>query len=255
MFAILIRSVLTTIVSFFGFELMVNHKNLLFWIAFFYLLFLFFFTLSVIQICKIKSNRLHYVIFPILCNLSAIIFFVFIPGKIFQQIYIIICSFLFGTLLFYVGNFILGYVQAKKFLRHYTLFDVIVLSCSFLSYTALFGLYLFLSWPTWLLLLLALFMSLFLLYYYFWYNKLTYKKNLLHYFIFSLVVAEAAWAVTFWSTGYLSRGIVLFILFYLFSGFLKHYYQKTLNKKIIKEYLVTSIIVLGLILGTTKWTF
>lgn len=255
MFAILLRAIIASIVSFIGFEMMVNHRDLLFWIASFFLFFLFLITISIIQICKIKANRAHYIIFPVVCFLSTIVFFIFVPGKVFQQVYIIIASFLFGALLFYVGNFILGHTEIKKTYRHYTLFDIVVLVCSFVSYGALFGLYLFLSWPTWVLLLLSLVISLFLSFYYFWYNKLFHRKHLLHYLAFSLIAIEAAWAMTFWSTGFLARGIVLFILFYVFSGLLKHHHQNTLTRRIIQEYLVTSIIVLGLVLGTTKWSF
>lgn len=234
---------------------MVNHKDLLFWIALFLLFLLFLITVSIVAICRIRSNRLHYIVFPLFYFLSSIVFFVFIPGQIFQQIYIFISSFLFGAMLFYVGNFILGHTEVRKTFRHYTLFDIVVLVCGFFSYCALFGLYLFLSWPIWLLFIGALVISFFLSYYYFWYNKMAIKKNLIYYFIFSLIILEATWAITFWSTGFLARGMVLFIIFYTASGLAKHNHQKTLTSRIVKEYLATTIIALALVLGTTKWTF
>jgi hypothetical protein len=235
--------------------MMLNFKQAIFWWALFFLAFLLVMVVAVVKICRAKRDRHHYIIFLILCYLSAIIFFVFIPGGIFQQIYIVAASLFFGAMLFYIGNFILGHSEVRKVFHHFTLFDIVILICAFFIYASLFGLYLFLTWPSWLLLIVSLVLSLILFYYYFWYHKIKYHTDLLYYFIFALCAVEITWAMTFWSTGYLARGMSLFIVFYIFSGLSKHHHQKTLTKNVVREYLVTAIIVLGLVLGSTRWTF
>lgn len=255
MFAIFLRSIFTSLISFFGFETMLNFRSSLFWFICFFLIVLLMMIVSVIKICRIKSDRHHHIFFPFFCFLSGVIFFVFIPGGAFQQVYAVLASLFFGALLFYIGNFILGHTEVKKTYRHLTLFDIVALIFSFLSYSSLFGLYLFLAWSTWLLIFLSFILSIILFYYYFWYHRISHAKNLLYYFIFGLVALEVAWSMTFWSTGYLARGLVLFIIFYLFSGLLKHHHQKTLTKSMVREYLITAAVVLALVLGTTRWTF
>lgn len=202
---------------------------------------------------KIKSNRFAFIIFPLLFLGSIFGFFVFIPGEILRHGFAFFGSIFFAFLLFYIGN--LATKKIKLDSKYYSFGEISILLCAFLTYACLFGFFLFLDLPSWLLILQTLIFSLFISYFYFCYNKIEFKKTFIFNLTFGLISSEVAWALSFWPTGFIARAIVLFALFYIFSGLAKHDFQKSLNKKILREYLVVAILVLALALGTTKWTF
>jgi hypothetical protein len=251
----LLKSILTFILLFLGLEYIAFDKSKVFAISFFLSIFSLITSLTFIGKNKIETDRFAFIFFPILFLASIIGFFVFIPGEILRHIFAVFGSAFFAFLNFYIGNLAAKKITLDSKNKYYSLGEISILICAFLSYTCIFGLFLFLNLPTWALMSQVLIFSLFISYFYFCYNKIKFNKSLIFYLVFSLVSSELAWAISFWPTGFISRAVVLFMLFYVFSGLVKHYFQKSLNKKILREYLVVGILILFLTLGTTRWTF
>ena len=204
---------------------------------------------------KIESDRFAFTLFPILFLGSLIGFFVFIPGETLRHVFAVIGSLSYAVLIFYIGNLSEKEIAIDKKNKNYSLGELSILAYAFLSYGCIFGFYLFLNLQPWLLMLQTLIVSVFIAYFYFSYNNIKLSQNLIYYSVFGLVACEVAWALTFWPTGFISRALVLFILFYVFAGLIKHYFYKSLNRKILSEHLIVAILFLVIILGTTKWTF
>ena len=255
MFGVLIRSIFASLISLFGLEVMLGNRRSFVWLGLALLFSLMVTAILTIRLCRPKHGFLKHATFSLFFYAAGLLFFIFIPSRGFQQFFSFFLSIFFGLLIFYIGNFILGHTEKQKTYRHYTLFDLIILVCSFVAYSSLFGVYMLFSWPVWSLIISAFFMSLLLFYYYFWYNKITHERRNLYFLIFGLIILEASWAMVFWPVSFLTRGIVLFTLFYVFSGMLKHHHQNTLSKIIIREYVITSVILLALVLSTARWSY
>ena len=196
-------------------------------------------------------GQLNISIFPLFFLISIIVFLIFIPSKFFfQHIYIIISSLLFTLSISCTKKALIDLENRKSLAAS----DFLITISAFLLYSSIFGLYLFLSWPAWLLMILLLISTFVLAYEFFWYNQL-FKKHIIYALILTLVISEIGWALTLWPTGFISRSIVIFALFYIFTNLSKHHFKKTLNKKIVRNYIIISLIVILLVLFTTKWTF
>lgn len=215
----------------------------------------FLISISFIRKGKIETNKLAFAIFPILFLESLVGFFVFIPGEIFRHIFAVVGSLIYAFLIFYIGNVAAKRIKLDSKNKYYSLGEISILVFAFFSYACIFGFYLFLGLPTWALMVQTLLISIFVAYFHFSYNKIKLSQNIIFYSIFGLITSEVAWALSFWPTGFVSRAMVLFILFYVFAGLIKHYFNKSLNKKVVREHVVLAVIFLLLVLGTTKWTF
>lgn len=215
----------------------------------------FLVSISFVRKGKIETDRIAFAIFPILFLGSLVGFFVFIPGEIFRHIFAVIGSIIYALLIFYIGNLAAKRIELDSKNKYYSLGEISILVFAFFSYACIFGFYLFLNLPTWALMVQTLLISIFVAYFHFSYNKIKLSQNIVFYSIFGLITSEVAWALSFWPTGFISRAMVLFILFYVFAGLIKHYFNESLNKKVVREHVILAAVCLLLILGTTKWTF
>lgn len=262
MFSSLLKSFLTFVLVFLGLEYIAFDKTKVFVVLASLSVFSLIISLTFIGKGKIESDKFAFILFPILFLGSIIGFFVFIPGEVLRHVFAILGSIFFAFLLFYIGNLAAKKIKLDFKNKYYSFGEISILACAFLIYTTLFGFFLFLNLSSWLLMLQVLIFSIFISYFYFCYNKIKLetclpagRKSYIFYLIFGLVSSELAWALSFWPTGFIPRAVVLFILFYIFSGLTKHHFQKSLDKKILREYLAVAILVLVLTLGTTRWTF
>lgn len=222
------------------------------------LLSILLFFLSLISTFKFKFffkqgflGQLNISFLPIAYTLGVTLFLIFIPEIFYlQHIYIALCAVIFFLIINFLSKIIKNPDNRKKLKSS----DFIITISAFLLYSSVFGLYLFLKWPIWLLMLLLILITFVLTYEFFWYNQL-FKKHIIYSLILTLVISEIAWALTLWPTGYISRAIVIFTIFYVFTNLSKHNFNKTLNKKVVRNILFIGAIVLLLGLLTTKWTF
>ena len=240
--------------SFFGLEYIAFDKSKVFLVLILLSICSFVITLSFLKKSGIKSDKFTHLSLPLLFLGSLIGFFVFIPGEILRHLFAGVGSLFFASLIFYIGNLATQKITISPN-KYYSLGEINILICAFFSYSTVFGFYLFLNLPIWVLMLQILVVSVAVSYFYFCYNKIKLSQNFIFHLTFGLISCEIAWSLSFWPTGIISRASALFVIFYIISGLLKHYFQKTLDKKVIKEYLVVGTIILVLVLVTTKWTY
>ncbi len=190
-------------------------------------------------------------ILPLSYILSATVFLLFIPELYYlQQIYLAIIVILFLATINLVDKICKDINSRKSFQAC----DFIITISAFLLYASIFGLYLLLLWPSWIFLILLAFVTFILTYEFFWHNMLL-QKHIVYSIILTLVISEISWALTLWPTGFMPRAMVLFTVFYAFTNLSKHNFNKTLNKKVVRNIVIISIIILLLALLTTQWEF
>lgn len=188
---------------------------------------------------------------PVIYILSSTVFLVFVPADYsLQHAYIGICAFIFLFVISLTNKLIKDCDN-----RHsYQSCDFLITISAFLLYSSVFGLYLFLRWPSWAFMLLLALATFILTYEFFWYNKL-FNKHIIYSLILTLIISEFSWALTLWPTGFISRAIVVFAVFYAFTILSKHHFKHTINNKNIISIIIISVIIVALALVTTKWTF
>lgn len=251
----LLKSLFLSVVMFLGLEYIAYDKSRIYLVVIMLLIISSIISLSFLGKQKIQTDKIAFALFPILFMGSLVGFFVFIPGEALRHVFAIVGSLLYAVLIFYIGNLSEKEIYIDKKNKNYSLGEISILIYAFFTYGAIYGFYLFLNMQPWIMMLAVLIVSMFIVYFYFTYNKIKLSQNFIFYSIFSLVACEVAWALTFWPTGFISRALVLFILFYVFAGLIKHYFYKSLNRKILSEHLIVAILFLTIVLGTTRWTF
>ncbi len=234
-----------------GLEFMLYLEDLIFWIAITQFLVLFIFILWILNF-KIKSiETYNKLIIPMLYFLGSLSFYILIPSKIFAHVYILISSFIFFFIIKDIKN-IKRYSENKEL---FNMNDIYLLITAFLVCSGIFGIYIFLYLPMWVLILSCLLSISLLIFQFFWNEGILSRKNVIYIPILSLVFCEITWALSFWPTGFASRGIVLFVIFYFVIGLIKLHLNNRFNRTSIQKYIYVTIIVLALVLGTTRWYF
>ncbi len=214
--------------------------------------------LSLLSTIKLKVlhqtgflGQLNITVLPAIYLISIITFLVFIPSSFFlQHIYIVTASILFVFTINCAENVIKDLKNRKSLAAN----DFLIIISAFLLYSSILGLSLFLIWPIWLIMLLLIIATFILTYEFFWYNQL-FEKHIIYTLILTLIISELGWALSLWPTGFISRAIIIFVIFYIFTNLSKHHFNKTLNNKIIRNSIIISLIVVLLVLLTSKWTF
>ncbi|MFA6296227.1 MAG: hypothetical protein WC663_02655 [Patescibacteria group bacterium] len=216
------------------------------------------FLLSIVSSVRLKAlqkigfwGQVNISILPLSYILSTSVFLFFIPELFnLQQIYIALVVIIFYGALKLVDNVCKDINSRKSFKTC----DFLITISAFLFYSSIFGMYLFLKWPSWIFLILLALVTFILTYEFFWHNMLL-KKHIVYSLILTLIISEISWALTLWPTGFLPRSMVIFAVFYAFTTLSKHNFNKTLNKKTVISIIIISIIMLCLALLTTQWEF
>lgn len=250
-----VKSIIVFVSALLGLEYIAQDNSRVYLVTALLITISFIISVSFVRKGRIKSDRIAFALFPILFLGSLVGFFVFIPGDLFRHIFAVVGSLIYALLTFYTGNLAAKRITLDSKNKYYSLGEISILVFAFFSYACIFGFYLFLNLSTWILMLQTLLISVFIAYFHFHYNKIKLSQNFIFYSIYALISCEIAWALSFWPTGFISRGMVLFIMFYVFAGLIKHYFHETLDKKIVSEHLVIAFVSLLIVLSTTKWTF
>lgn len=192
----------------------------------------------------------------LLLAVSSFLMMVFIEGTVYKQLYVIFACFSFFAL---VNRFIgmkVYEIQRMAYEQQYSYVDFAMLLTSFFFYSGFFGLYLHIeAFQLWHLLLAVFASNAVMFFLFFYFNDLSLKKIWLYVFVLTFIILEMTWTLSFWPTGLLGRGAVLFFAYYLLSGLGKHYLKETFSVKVLREYVIVGAIVLALILSTTQWTY
>jgi len=216
------------------------------------------FLLSLISSVRLKVlhkigfwGQVNISILPFSYILSTTVFLLFVPDLYYlQQIYLGLATIIFYGALKLVENV----CKDVKSRNAFKTCDFLITISAFLFYASIFGLYLFLLWPSWIFLILLAFVTFILTYEFFWHNLLL-QKHIVYSLILTLIISEISWALTLWPTGFMPRAMVIFTVFYAFTNLSKHNFNKTLNKKFVRNIIIISVLILSLALLTTQWTF
>ncbi len=215
-----------------------------------------------------RPRFLVYLILPLSLFLGSVFFWAAFPGimppdvgsfwqkfQFFFSIFIRQAGPLLTTVLFYIICLNLN-LNKEKYILGYNLLIFTTLFSSFLIFSAIWAFYLYFdTFLPWMVMILIFLVSFLLIYQALFLSERICIHLWLYALIASLILAETAWALIFWPTGYLISGIILAVIFYIFWGLISHYFEETLTKRVVLEYIILGTIVLIIILRSTPWFF
>lgn len=184
---------------------------------------------------------------------SSFIFFLIIDN--------IIVLYLFAMAIAVVYNLILSNILAYIFeAADYqpnaleNIYSYVNLISLFLLYSGFYGFYLLLGWPIWIFVIACLLLTALLFMRTLWSYKIVWSKSKLYILIVSLVMTESFYLISLLPTTYVFNGLIMIVIYYLLTNFIKDHLKDRLNKKDIRFYLVVSGTVLIITLLTTRWS-
>lgn len=183
---------------------------------------------------------------------GSFLIFIFLDRPLYRQMIIGLTCFSFFLELYYAAL----YLRQKKefYLSNLAVLNEIfpVLSFGFIV-AGLFGWMVFLKQILWLFVILVCLISVQTCYNLF-YNSLDKKFVFSPLWVVSLVAAEMFWAINFLPVGFLVKGFILTLVWWVFSKILIEYGKKENRKKIrIHVYFLLAIILIIIILLSARW--
>lgn len=123
----------------------------------------------------------------------------------------------------------------------------------FFAASAMYGLQSFLDFPVWMLLTSWLVFLFFLIYQLLWMNKIEEKSAILFSLIDSLIILELAWCLFFLPVANSVMGMTLALYYYIILGLTRPLLNDSLNKRMIKIYILFGLGCSILVLLTARW--
>jgi hypothetical protein len=71
-------------------------------------------------------------------------------------------------------------------------------------------------------------------------EKSSLGKTLLYTIVIGLILGETTWALNYWRADALTVGVLLMLLFYVLTGFLREYLRHTIDRHVIVEFLAVA---------------
>lgn len=201
---------------------------------------------------KTVIARWNFLIVPLFLMTGGLFFILFLEHQIIRHFLV----FLVAVLLWLYSEAIFIYIYQHEKYQVNSLENIssyINLISALFFYSGFFGLLIFLNISIWLVVLLVLLVTVFLSYQTMWVNKIIFGKSLLYILIIGLVLCELAWVLSFLPINFYVSGVFLSVIYYLLSGISRFHLLGTLDVKVIRRHLIISLIMLILILGTTRW--
>ena len=192
-----------------------------------------------------------YLVLPFIFTTTSLLFLSLIRSAILQQLFIFGSTLFFYIILIGIRGVILNLDYKIKPRLTYNILSLSTLISSFLIYSLVWAFFRDLSLPVWLVLLIFFFITV-LLFYQIFHLFCSLRRRSIIYAIFSaLVIIEVVWILCFWPIEYYFLGVLLTIVFYVLWGMIHHKLENKLNRKIIIEYLIVSLIIFFIILRTS----
>ncbi|MFZ5364963.1 MAG: hypothetical protein ACOZBH_02050 [Patescibacteria group bacterium] len=127
------------------------------------------------------------------------------------------------------------------------------LAAMFLFSSSLFGFSIFLNIALWQLSLISFVFTFALTFQTIWINKINIRSAPLHIFVICLILFELFWAVSFLPTAFYVNGLIIAISFYFINNLMRLHLLNSLNKKIIRRYLILCGLTIFFVLLTAQW--
>jgi hypothetical protein len=183
---------------------------------------------------------------------SAITFFLFIDNQAIQQLFILTVT--IGYYLVLHNMYIFLY-QTKDY-QPYALENIygyLNFTSFFLLTVSLYGFSILIGWQPWILIAPIFLLVFFLFCRTLRAQKIPWRQHWLTVAMISALVAEAYYAVSFLPTSYLFDGLLVAIVYYLFTNSTRDFLANTADKSTIRKYIYISIIVSVVAFLTTRW--
>ena len=124
----------------------------------------------------------------------------------------------------------------------------------FFLVSGLYGLLIFLVIPLWILALVLLVVSALLTYEIMAVSEILFSKSWSYIIIFSLILLELFWVISFLPTSVYVNGLIIALAYYVMAGLSRNWLLGNLEKSVIKRYLLVSLVCFIVILITAKWS-
>lgn len=208
----------------------------------------------IITFLKIITDQefINFLLPSLLLNASAFVFIIFLPESLLRHLAILLISIL--SFLFF-KNIFLYFYRPEEYQAHslenislpLSLMTLYFFSAGFL------GLIIFADFLLWQALLAYLAVVFLLARQIFWIYKFEIKISWLFVFVLCLVMGEFFWAINFLPLNFYVNGLILAVVYYLFFSLSRRWLKGDLEKKIIWQYLIFSLLIIIIILATAEW--
>lgn len=228
-------------------ELLYFYPSLVFWGSFILLLVVIFGVLWVMN-GNWEEGIIRRSILPILLSLGVLSFGFFMPINMFKQTVMVVGTLCMYFLLMYVDQF-----PYKSFLITRLNYSFIALVAAYLLFFAIGHLSVSLAMPLWLLMIIVVFLSFSIFYAILWASGLERNLVVLYTVLLGFLISEIFLIISFWPVDPSAKSIVLVVALYIFWGILSHWLEKILTTRVVVEYILVGLFLMGLVLVTATW--
>jgi len=189
---------------------------------------------------------------PLLLFIGALLFFIFLEGQFFKQVFIICLIILFWA--FFEVVFLKFHLRTKY--QAYSLENIIIhlnLVAIFLIASGFYSLAVFLGFSWLILLIIFIAINVLLNYQLVWTSGKSLIAGLPYIVVITVLISEIFWATIFLPTSIYVSGLIVAVSYYLLSGLVRNWLLEIKEGKVIRRYLLISILALIIILATAKW--
>jgi len=238
--------------SFLFFEFYFFWPKMIFVLVLFFCLFIFFSIRQFILEHHQQEKVINFFLFPSLSFVLTLLFTALLTSSILIHI-----IFIFESVLIYIYFKSIYYrlvapkKYSKKHLENFLSYSNFILFYFLAS--IIYGYQVYLSINFLVLLIIFLFVSFLIVYQIFWINELNNSNNIFFILIIILCLSEISWAVSFMSLSYYILGLLVSVCYYIIIGLTRFYLLATINKQIIKSYLIFGFLSIIVVLLTSRW--
>ncbi|MEA2098233.1 MAG: hypothetical protein U9P70_04160 [Patescibacteria group bacterium] len=211
------------------------------------------FLISVLSAFWVTKYKFLPIILIMLWTTGSVLFLMTLEENSFQQLYIVASSLIFALVLIGLYRF---FIQQEKWLEKekvkfkvldsgFNLNQVIILISIFLISSGIYNIYIDLILSLWIILILIFITTFFSTIYLTKINFLKSKAHELYLdssknktfvfysFLFSLIVVELVWVISFWPANHLTVGAIVLLVYYSCWNILRDYLRNNLSKKVV----------------------
>ena len=242
----------TALIVFILFEQLLKEPKQIYWLSF------FSFLVVILSIWQLNNRQLkngkfwHLVITPALLLGGGLIFMSFLEGRFFRQFFLLVFAILiwaFLEVIFLKFHFRAKYQthSLENISTHLNLITIFLVASGF------FSLIIFLGVPVSLLIIIFAIVNALLVYQLIKISDVIFVAGWPYILATVVVITEIFWAVSFLPTSVYVNGLIVTIAYYLITGLARNWLLGVRESKIVKRYLLISVISLAMILLSAKW--
>jgi hypothetical protein len=188
-------------------------------------------------------------VIPFFFALSSIGLLYLISTNLEEQIFIVLSAGIYYLGLYGINR--LGLYQKDQ--TALAMLLTALMTAVFFSFAGFYGIYLNFLVPVYVLMLAYFCVTFLVSLAYFFLIQNERKTALIYSLILALIMAELIWTMNFWPFGYLTTGVVAFILYYILWDLVRSHFLDILSKKRTVISLICFFLLVAFILITSKW--